>query len=394
MLGLVLCSLVASESTLQTFDACVRFVRHTPYFKSRDDLDWDAIQAKWRPRADAARPGHEVRDVLNSMLAEVGASHTAVLERSVYDGMMHELHGEKTPTFGALLEEMRPGHLFVRAMYERGPAELAGLRLGDEVVDVAGEPALESDEVIDAGYDPGSEKSRLFVLRPARAGRELELTVRSSERERPRAATLRAQESSGLEAGERSIRVVERGGLRLGVVHLWMVAHGSGALVQRALAGPLSKCDAVVVDLRGRGGLAEEIEPILAPFRSAHDRLDRGVVAWRKPAVFLVDDRTRSAKEMLSWYVRNDELGPLVGEKTEGSVLGAGFFPLPGGSYLEAAVMQVPVGDGVSLEGVGVEPTDAVAHVGPFAKGVDAILERGLERAAQLARARRTRRPI
>jgi C-terminal processing protease CtpA/Prc len=77
---------------------------------------------------------------------------------------------------------------------------------------------------------------------------------------------------------------------------------------------------------------------------------------WSKPVVFLVDDRTRSAKELLSWHIRDESLGPLVGEKTEGAVLGAHFVPLPGGHWLELGAQEVPV-NGVTLEGVGVEPT-------------------------------------
>jgi carboxyl-terminal processing protease len=218
--------------------------------------------------------------------------------------------------------------------------------------------------------------------------------VRSSARDRPRAVTLAPAESSGLAAGRRSVRIVERDGRRIGVLHLWMVARGSGKFVQEALAGELADCDAVVVDLRGRGGFADEINPILAPFRAAHrpPRPHTRIEPWKKPAVFLIDDRTRSAKELLSWAIRHEELGPLVGEKTEGAVLGAGFVALPGGLYLEIGMIDVPVADGSTLEGVGVEPTIPVAHAGAFAAGRDAILAKGLEVAA--AEVKRRRKPI
>jgi len=304
-----------------------------------------------------------------------------VLDRATYRGMMRELAGQPTPTFGLLLEEMVPDHLFVRAMYEQGPAEKAGLKLGDEVVAVGGEPPLLSDDVVDAGYDPRPGETRLFTLRPQPEGSQLELRVRSAPPERPRRATLVAQETSGLESGRRSIRVVRRGDARIGVLHLWMVARGSGEFVADALRGPLSKCDAVVLDLRGRGGLADEIPHILAPFRAGQKKggQDRSTCAWRKPVVFLIDDRSRSAKEITAWYIRHDKLGPLVGEKTEGAVLGAQFVPLPGGMWMELGAQEVPVGDGTTLEGIGVEPSHRVRHLGPFANGVDPILQKGLD---------------
>lgn len=379
----------ASEETLATFDACVRHVRSAPYFQSRLDLDWSAIVREWRPRADAARPGPELRELLNAMLAELDASHTAVLDRSIYQGMVRELSGRPTPTFGALLDEMEPGRLFVRALYELGPAERAGLRIGDEIVAVEGRAALQCPQVADAGYDPSPDRMRLFVLAPRPEGERLDVSIRSRPDERPRRVTIESQETSGLESGRRSVRAVKREGRTIGVIHLWMVARGTGELLADAIRGELSRCDALVVDLRGRGGLSDEIGAILAPFRRARSGSARsGAPIWRRPVVFLIDERTRSAKEILAWHVREERLGPLVGERTEGAVLGAGFFRLPGDLYLEIGMMEVPVGDGLSLEGIGVGPTHPVARAGPFAAGLDPILEAGLSLASREARRR------
>jgi hypothetical protein len=69
-------------------------------------------------------------------------------------------------------------------------------------------------------------------------------------------------------------------------------------------------------------------------------------------------------------------VGPLVGARTEGAVLGAGFFPLPDGSVLELPIMEVKV-DGLRLEGVGVAPDHRVETSLPFSAGRDAILATG-----------------
>jgi carboxyl-terminal processing protease len=377
-----------SAETLKTFDACLRFVRNVPHNRARTDVDWDELRTKWRPQADAVEPGEPLREVLNQMLVEVGASHTAVLDPEVYEGMMAELQGKSAPSFGVVLEEMRRGQLFVRAVYEGGPAARAGLAIGDEIVEIDFDAALESDALVDAGYDPTSDRTRLFFLRPSTES--VELLVKSTRDGEPRTVALAAEESSGLAAGRRSVRVVQRDGRRIGVLHLWMVARGSARFVQETLRDRLADCDALVVDLRGRGGFADEIPGILAPFRAK--QRDPATPRWTKPVVFLVDDRTRSAKEILSWNIRHEQLGPLVGEKTEGAVLGAGFMPLPGGLYLEVGMMEVPVADGSSLEGVGVEPTVPVRRSGPYASGKDPILERGLELAAKATTKRGTKR--
>ena len=95
--------------------------------------------------------------------------------------------------------------------------------------------------------------------------------------------------------------------------------------------------------------------------------------------------RTRSGKELLAWTIRTRKLGPLVGQRTEGAVLGAGFFELPDGRVLELAILDVPV-DGVRLEGVGVPPHVEVDLVVPYAQGRDSIFEKGCEVAVRLAR--------
>ena len=384
-----------SDATLKTFDACLRSLRSTPYMRTRDDIDWEALARDWRPRADAAEPGAELRAVLNEMVAEVGASHAAVLSGPIYRSMMNELAGKPSPTYGVLLEEMVDGRLFVRALFEKGPGERAGLRIGDELVAVDGEAALASENVVDAGYDPGDSSSRLFTLRTGAAGESLALTLRREVRGELDTVPIVSEATSGLESGRRSLKVVRRDGRRIGYVHLWMVARGSAEFLAEALRGPLARCDALVVDLRGRGGFADEIPGLLEPFRAAKVRGPlRGGAAWRKPVAFLIDDRTRSAKEILAWHVREERLGLLIGERTEGAVLGAGFFPLPGGHYLEAPMMEVPVGDGSSLEGVGVEPTEAVERAGPFASGRDPLLERALLRLGEkLAGTARRRGP-
>lgn len=384
-----------SDATKKSFDACVRTLRGTPYFRTRDDIDWKAIEREWRPRADAAEPGEELRGVLNQMLVELDASHAAVLDGPVYQSMMNELSGKPSPTFGILLEESLPDRLFVRALFERGPGERAGLRLGDEFVQVQGDAPLASSAVVDAGYDPGEGKERLFTLCAVAEGAVVEVVSRSVKGGAAQSRALVAEATSGLEAGQRSARIIERGGHRIGVFHLWMVARGAADLLRDVLRGPLARCDALVVDLRGRGGFADEIPGLLAPFRPERGSSQRGgtrAVRWDKPVAFLIDDRTRSAKEILAWHIREEQLGVLIGEPTEGAVLGAGFFKLPGGLYLEAPVMEVPVGDGTSLEGVGVLPHEPVARARPFAGGLDPILERGLARVVAVlgpARARR-----
>ena len=76
-------------------------------------------------------------------------------------------------------------------------------------------------------------------------------------------------------------------------------------------------------------------------------------VKWRKPVAALINEGTRSGKEVLAYGFKEYRLGELVGHRTEGAVLAATAFLIGDDGLLLLAVEDVLV-DGQRLEGVGV----------------------------------------
>jgi carboxyl-terminal processing protease len=91
--------------------------------------------------------------------------------------------------------------------------------------------------------------------------------------------------------------------------------------------GHFAACDALLLDLRGRGGFPTEVDRVLRV-------LDAERNGWSKPVVALIDAGTRSAKEVLAWRLRSSERALLVGEATAGAVLPASFAPVGDGAVL------------------------------------------------------------
>ncbi len=370
----------ASEETLRTFDAMKGHVERHIFKGALDGIDWDALCRRYRPLADRAKPGLELHGVLNRLLAELKVSHATILEAEVYGVLWNEVFGEPAPTWGFMLEETVPGHLFVRTLYEGGPAAEAGVLFGDRVVKIEGEDALRSKRLLPAGYDAISPGPRKLVV--STTGHvEMRLTIqRTADAASQREVVVKRRTMSGLDAMRKSVRVVERDGFKLGTLHMWYCQPGIEKVVRAALDGPLQGCDAFVCDLRGRGGYTQLGNLVVSQLQ-----------ATGKPLVFLIDGLTRSAKEVVAWRIRKDKTGRLVGTPTAGAVHSAWCYGLPDGSYVMLPRNSVSV-CGHTFEGHPTEPHDEVNLVVPYAAGKDTVLEKGC--AVAVARLERSGRGL
>jgi C-terminal processing protease CtpA/Prc len=178
-----------------------------------------------------------------------------------------------------------------------------------------------------------------------------------------------------------------RNGPRIGYVHVWSYA---GRVYQEALKqliseGELKTADALVLDLReGWGGAVPEYLDLFnarAPtmrLRGRDGRTELDNVKWRRPAALLVNERSRSGKEVLAYGFGKYGLGEVIGSRTTGAVLAATAFLMGNGDLLLLAVDDVRV-DGERLEGTGVEPTISVPFDSSYAVGRDPQLGRAVE---------------
>jgi len=69
----------------RTFDEAWRIVRDTHFDPEYGGLDWDAVRAELRPRAEASRDVAELRGVMTEMLLQLGLSHFVIIPGDLRD---------------------------------------------------------------------------------------------------------------------------------------------------------------------------------------------------------------------------------------------------------------------------------------------------------------------
>jgi carboxyl-terminal processing protease len=376
----------AAGAQTDAFDQVWETVRDHFYDAKLHGLDWPAVRERYRPKALAAATRDDMAVVVNTMLAELGASHThyytpgdpayyQLADIFQYGLRRHGLerafaNGEISyPGIGVFTHSDDQGRTFISGAIEGAPAQRGGVLLGDQVLSVDGSPfrAVESFR-----GKVGSSVSLALQRGPSASPIAVKIAPANLQ---PGAMFL-----SGLQA---SARVITAGKARVGYVHVWSYASRryQEALEDLIGEGPLRDADALIWDLRdGWGGAQPEYLDLFnprAPTLLATERdgdtslID---VKWRKPVAMLINEGTRSGKEVLAYGFKKYGIGPLVGVRTEGAVLAATAYLIGDQGLLLLAVEDVLV-DGQRLEGVGVTPTIEVPFDLRFAAGSDPQLD-------------------
>jgi carboxyl-terminal processing protease len=338
------------------------------------------LASQYADKAGHAKTLREQREVVEEFLSHIPSSHLGLLSRQTHRYMLDDLQGRAYPTFGFQLTEIK-GKYYAVTILEAGPAQRAGLLTWDRVVSLDGLPVDQSSRLdwrSDDAYIKDDRDPPVHHLM-AQPGDQLRLKVERAANKFVE-ITIAAESFSAFAAAKASAHIYKSDGLNIGYLHFWYVhLNGVPELLKDKLEGEFGSCDALVIDLRGRGGNGAAIAKIVDVLRA--DRAQRN-----RPIVALIDRQSRSAKDVLAYEFKRTGVARLVGEATAGAVIPATFADVGYDSILMFPSFKLPRYTDI-LEFKPVEPDVFVERAKPLSAGNDPILKAGISEALRLVKA-------
>ncbi|MET9348959.1 S41 family peptidase [Streptomyces termitum] len=346
----------------QSYEEAGRIVRAYFWEPGMGGVDWDAILAQYRPLVERVATPDEFADLLREVMGELGTSHAYVTPARRNEGPPH--HQRPQGLLGADLVPRDGGWLVRRILpgessdsKARSPLAGTGIREGAVLTHVDGRPV---DPV--AGPYPllagtGGTTVELTFTPAGGEGRARRVAVVPLVDERP----LRYQNW----VAKRRAVVRELSGGRCGYLHIPDMGGSGWAQFNRDLRMEVSR-PALIVDVRGNAG--GHISELVV------EKLTRKILGWdltrdaqpvsyassapRGPVVALADEATSSDGDMITAVFKLLGLGPVVGQRTWGGVVGmTGRHKLGDGTHITVPMNAAWFTDwGWSVENHGVEP--------------------------------------
>ncbi|MCU0224593.1 MAG: S41 family peptidase [Acidobacteria bacterium] len=365
-----------------------RLERDYFYDPGMHGLDWAAVGAKYQPLIDAAASRAEVRWVIGELIGELATSHTYV-----YGGDRRR-RPDRVPTgmLGAdLVADPASGRWQIRRIL-RTPDWTTGsvpplaapgvdVREGDFLLAVDGRPVTTAREAF-AEFEGLSGKPVRLAVTSDPKGKETReaLVVPASDESKFRY----------LDWLERNRAAVEKAsGGKLGYLHLPDTFTGAAEMFPQYWYGQTQK-EGLVVDGRfNAGGLDPDPFlnrmnlPILFYWTRRYSKdYATPLVATQAHLAMLTNRQAGSGGDMLPAEFQLKKMGPVIGTRTWGGLVGVSMFtPLVDGGGITAPDYRVYSTDGKwVIENEGVQP-DIVVDLDPaeMQRGVDAQLMKAVD---------------
>jgi carboxyl-terminal processing protease len=372
------------------FQEVCAIIREHFYDPKFTGIDWDSYERNYTLEINSSSSQAETAEIINQFLSELKISHTRLYtcleseyfhllsifrDRGLYEQIQH-LFPDGQPTYigiGIFTQNIN-NKIFITSVINGGPADHAGFVVGDQILSVNGNHSYSLKSFVDKESCPVQVNIRRHL------GQEGVKTLTVTP--------IRIEPISFLlEAMQNSIEIIAIKNKNLGYIHVWSYSGEKfhNILTKTLMNGDLKDVDGLILDFRDGWGGADPMylslftsKPIHLidgiPFE--HDRASN--FHWRKPVVMLVNQQTRSGKEVLAYGFQKYQIGKVIGTRTAGAVINGRPFLLSDNSLLYLAVSEVRI-NGERLEGKGVKPDLEVPFCFEYSEGIDPQKQKAVE---------------
>jgi len=388
------------EEWRQIFTEAWRIERDYFYDPAMHGVNWEAMKQRYAALLPYVVDREDLNYVIGELIAELNCSHTYVsggdIERpgNLAVGLLgcdFELDQKNNAYRISTIYEGAPWDTEVRS-----PLRAPGLKVreGDYLVAVNGRPMDTSADPWAAFQGLAGEVVRLTISRTPDMNDVNEVLVQ------PMSSEARLRNLAWIEDNRKKVEEATQG--RVGYIYVPDTSqNGQNELVRQF--GPQFDKDALVIDERfNAGGQIPDrfIELLNRPTYNYWARRDHR--DWRTPSlshtgpkVMIMNGWSGSGGDAFPYYFREAGLGPLVGTRTWGGLIGISGNPsLIDGGRVTAPTFGMYEADGWAVEGYGVDPDYEVENVPhELVAGRDPQLETAVAVVLQLLEKNPPKRP-
>ena len=364
-----------AQEKMEVFHQAWSLQRDNFYDPKFHGADWDAVRAAYEPRVRGATSPDELRRILGFMVGELNASHSGI--NAPGGGPNPAPTGRLGLRFDPAAQQT--GSLTVQEVIPLSPAAIAGVKVGERLTAVDGEP-IGTTTNLDALLT--GKVGRRVVLKVATGADSRDVVLRPVNTQTEKGLLYRAW------VEDRRAYVARISNGRLGYVHLLDMGQGSLDQLMVDLDTQNQTREGVVIDIRNNNGgfvnaYALDVftrRPYLTMQPrggvSAPARAQLGQRALERPTVLVTNQHSLSDAEDFTEGYRTLGLGKVVGEPTAGWIIYTSNLTLLDGTVMRMPFIRVTDHEGKDME-LRPRPVDVAVErpIGEWYTGKDSQLD-------------------
>ncbi len=328
----------------QVVDEVWRSLNQGFYDPNFHGQDWKALRSQYEPLAMAASTDQDFRDILNTMLGQLNASHMGVYGRGPEDTQR-----ELTGYLGIEVMPVSTGVKITRIVpHTAADRKISHLAIGDIINSVNGQTITSNTNFFSLMIDTRNERTLLEVTNAL--GKQKEIVIR------PESPIRNKLYNEWVNTQKELTEKYSNG--RFGYIHIRGMNWNSFERFERELTASGLGKEGIVIDVRFNGGgwttdmlmavlnvrqhaytiprgAAKDLNKEHPKFKNSYPYAERlPLAAMTKPSIALCNQASYSNAEIFSHAYKHLGHGTLVGMPTFGAVISTGGLGLINGSFV------------------------------------------------------------